>query len=78
MKTHIQRSARVPKSFCFKNQIKRGLFFRSSFQSSLLKHADEFFLRNADFVKFRNASKLSREKVLVIRALYREQVMRHG
>jgi len=32
---------------------------RISFQSSLLKHAGEFFvLRNADFVKFRNASEL--------------------
>jgi len=54
-------------------------FLRISFQSSLLKHTAEFFvLRNADFVKFRNASELSWENVLLIRVLYREQVMRHG
>jgi len=37
-------------------------FFRNAFQSTLLKHAGEFFffvLRNADFFKFKNASELS-------------------
>ena len=33
-----------------------------------------FVLRNADFVKFRHASELSWQKVLLIRVLYREQV----
>jgi len=34
--------------------------FRNAFQSTLLKHAGEvFFLRNADFFKFKNASELS-------------------
>jgi len=36
-------------------------FFRSAFQSTLLKHAGEVFfvLRNTDFFKFKNASELS-------------------
>jgi len=44
-------------------------FFRSAFQSTLLKHAGEVFfvLRNADFFKFKNASELSSGKVLLIR-----------
>ena len=36
-------------------------FFRSAFQSTLLKHAGEVFfvLRNADFFKLKNVSELS-------------------
>jgi len=36
-------------------------FFRSTFQSTLLKYAGEVFvvLHNADFFKFKNASELS-------------------
>jgi len=37
-----------------------------------------FVLGNADFFKFKNASELSWGKVLLIRVLYREQIMRHG
>jgi len=35
-------------------------FFRSTFHSTLLKHAGEVFLalRDADFFKFKNASEL--------------------
>jgi len=55
-------------------------FLRSAFQSTLLKHVGEVFfvLGNADFFKFKNASELSRGKVLLIRGVYREQIMRHG
>ena len=60
--------------------IKNHVFFRSAFQSTLLKHAGEVFfvLRNADFFKLKNVSELSWGKVLLIRVLYREQIMRHG
>jgi len=36
-------------------------FFRDAFQSTLLKRAGEvvFFMRNADFFMFKNASELS-------------------
>ena len=66
-----------------RSQTKKRSFLRSSFQSSLLKHAGEFaffffVLHNADFAKFRNASELSWENVLLIRVLYKEQTMRHG
>jgi len=37
-----------------------------------------FVLGNADFLKFKRASELSWGKVLLIRVLYREQIMRHG
>ena len=55
-------------------------FFRSAFQSTLLKHAGEFLfvLRNADFLSSKNASELSWGKVLLIRVLHREQIMRRG
>jgi len=55
----------VPTTFSYEKPNKTRSFPRSSFQSSLLKHAGEFFffLPHADFVKFRNASELSWEKV---------------
>jgi len=37
-----------------------------------------FVLGNADFFKFKDASELSWRRVLLIRVLYREQIMRHG
>ena len=62
-----------------RSQTKRGLFFEVLFKAVSKNTLVSFFvLRNADFVKFRNASELSWEKVLLIRVLYREQVMRHG
>jgi len=57
----FKRGGRVPKSFFFVKPNKTMSFFRSAFQSTLLKHAGEVFfvLRDADFFKFRNASELS-------------------
>ena len=51
----------MPKSSFFKQTNKSMSFFRSAFQSTLLKDAGEviFVLRNADFFKFKNASELS-------------------
>ena len=51
----------MPKRFFFEKQNKTMSFFRSAFQSTLLKHAGEVFfvLRNADFSKLKNASELS-------------------
>jgi len=40
----FKRSGRVPKSFFFERPNKMMSFFRSTFQSTLLKHAGEFFL----------------------------------
>jgi len=78
MKLIFKRCGSVPTSFSYEKTDKTS-FLQCSFQSSLLKHAGEFFfLRNADFVKFGNASELSWEKALLIRVLYREQVMRRG
>jgi len=57
---------------------KRGLFFEVLSKQSVKTRWWVFFLHNADFVKFRNASELSWQKVLLIRVLYREKVMRHG
>ena len=70
----------MPKSFFFEKPNETMSFFRSAFQSTLLKHADEvlFVLGNADFFKFKNASGLSLGKVFLIRVLYREQILRHG
>jgi len=75
----FERGGRVPKSFFFEKPNETMSSFRSSFQSTLLQHAGEVFfvLGNADFL----SSKLprnSRGKVLLIRVLYREQIMRHG
>jgi len=57
----FRRGGRVPKSSFFKQTNKSMSFFRSAFQSTLLKDAGEviFVLRNADFFKFKNASELS-------------------
>ena len=56
----FKRGGRVAKSFSFENPDKTLSFFGSAFQSTLLKHAELFFvLRNADFFKFKNAWELS-------------------
>jgi len=57
----FKRSGRVPKSFFFEKPNKTMSFFRRAFQGTLSKHAGEVFLvlRNADFLKFKNASELS-------------------
>ena len=59
----FKRGGRVPKSFFFKKPNETMSFFRSAFQSTLLKHAGEVFfvLGNADFFKFKNASELTRK-----------------
>jgi len=50
---------RVPKSFFLEKPNETMSFFRSAFQSTLVKHAGEVFvLGNADF-KLKNASELS-------------------
>jgi len=51
----------VPKSFFFEKPNGTMPFLQSAFQSTLLKHVGEvvFFLGNADFFKFKNASELS-------------------
>jgi len=56
----FKRSGRVPKSFFFEKPNETMSFFRSTFQSTLLKHTGEVFfvLGNADFFKL-NASELS-------------------
>jgi len=61
-------------------KVSRCFIFRRAFQSTMLKHAGEVFfvLRNTNFFTFKNASELSWRKVLVIRVLYRKQMMRHG
>jgi len=49
----FKRGVRVPKSFFFEKPNETTSFFRSAFQSTLLKHADEVFffvLRNANFL----------------------------
>jgi len=57
----FKRGGIVPKSFVFEKPNKTVSFFRSAFQSTLLKHAGEVFfvLRNAEFSKFKNASEPS-------------------
>jgi len=57
----FKRCGIVAKRFFFEKPNKTMSFFRSAFQSTLLKHAGEVFfvLRNADFFKFKNASELS-------------------
>ena len=64
----FKRGGRVPKCFFFKMPNGTMSFLRSGFQSTLLKHVGEVFfvLGNADFFKFKNASELSRGKVLLI------------
>jgi len=56
-----KRGGRVSKCFFFEKPNKTMSFFRSAFQSTLLKHAGLVFfvLCNADFFKFKNASELS-------------------
>ena len=57
----FKRGGRVPKSFFLEKPNETMPFFRSAFHSTLLKHAGEVFfvLGNADFFKFKNASKLT-------------------
>ena len=57
----LKRGGRVPKSFFFETPNETMSFFRSAFQSTLLKHAGEVFfvLGKADFFNFKNASELS-------------------
>jgi len=79
----FKRGGGVPKSLFFEKPNKTITFFRSAFQSTLLKHADEVFLVlrsacSADIFKFKNASELSWGKVSLIRVSYIEQIMRHG
>jgi len=40
----FKRGERVPQSFFFEKPNETTSFFRSAFQSTLLKHAGEFFL----------------------------------
>jgi len=51
----FKSGGRVPKSFFFEKPNKTMSFFRSTFQSTLLKHAGEVFfvLRNADFLSIK-------------------------
>ena len=76
----FKRGGRVPKTFFFEKPDETMSLFRSAIQSTLLKHAGEVFfvLGNADFFKFINVSELFWGKVLLIRVLYREQIMCHG
>jgi len=55
---------RVPKSFFFEKPNKTMSFFRSVFQSTLLKHAGEVFfvLRNVDFLSSKIPRKSLEEK----------------
>jgi len=43
----FKRGGIVPKSFVFEKPNKTVSFFRSAFQSTLLKHAGEFFFCSA-------------------------------
>jgi len=55
----FKMGGRVPKSFFLEKPNETMSFFRSAFQSTLVKHAGEVFvLGNADF-KLKNASELS-------------------
>jgi len=56
----FEKGGRVPKSFFIEKLNKTMSFLRSAFQSTLLKHDGEafFFLRNANFFTFKNASEL--------------------
>jgi len=75
----FKRGGRVPKSFFFEKPNKTMSFFGSAFQSTLLKHAGELFLFRVmqTFHVQKCLGTLSR-KVLLIRVLCREQIMRHG
>jgi len=57
----FKRGGKVPKSFFFEKPNETISFFRSAFQSTLLKHAGEVFLFwvMQTFFKFKNASELS-------------------
>jgi len=55
----FKRGGRVQKSFFFGKPNETMSFFRSAFQSTMLKHAGEVFVvGNTDFFKFKNASEL--------------------
>jgi len=56
----FKRDERVPKSFFFEKPNNTMSFFRSAYQSTLLKHAGEVFfvLPNAEFL----SSKMPEEK----------------
>jgi len=66
-------------SLFFEKPNKRMSFFGSAFQSTLLTHVGEFFLYCVmhTFLSSQNASELSWGKVLLIRVVHREQIMRH-
>jgi len=60
----FKRGGRVPKSFFLEKPNETMSFFRSAFQSTLLKHAGDFFfvLGNTGFFNFENASELLRKR----------------
>jgi len=79
----FKRGGRVPKSNFFGKLNETMSFFRSAFQSALLKHDGEVFfvLGNADFVKLKNASDLLRKsfahKSFIQRANNASWLVRH-
>ena len=75
----FKRGGRVPKRFFFEKPNKTMSCFRSAFQSTLLQHAVKFslFWVMQTFLSSK-MPRNSRGKVLLIRVLYREQIMRHG
>ena len=76
----FKRGRRVPKSFFFEKPNESMSFFRSAFQSTLLKHAGEVFfvLCDADFFQVQKCLGTLLRESLLIRVSYREQIMRHS
>ena len=74
----FKRGGRVSKSFFFEKPNETMSCFRSSFQSTVLEHAGEvsLFWVMQTFLSSK-MPRNSRGKVLLIRVLYREQIMRH-
>ena len=81
METHIQNKWERTNKFLFWEDKENEIFSLKFFSKQSVKTrwwVVFFVLRNADFVKFRNASEHSWEKILLIRVRYREKAMRHG
>ena len=76
----IQKRWKSAKKFLFWEVKWKHVFFAKCFSKHCVKTRwwSFFFLSNADFFKFKNASELSWGKVSLIRVVYRDQIMHHG
>jgi len=76
----FKSGGRVPKSFFFEKPNETMSFFRSAFQSTLVKHTGEVFfvLGNADFFQVKKCLGTLLRKRFAYKSFIQRANMRHG